>query len=55
MKYTIRVREILSRDVEIEAENPEKARQLVKDKYAFEEIVLDYSDWKDTSFDIAEE
>ncbi len=48
--FEIRVKEILSRIVEIEAENEEHALDLVKKKYYGENIVLDYSDFENVDF-----
>ncbi|EKD25895.1 MAG: hypothetical protein ACD_79C01448G0003 [uncultured bacterium] len=48
--YKIRVQEILSRIVKINAENDTQALNLVQKKYNSENIVLDYSDFQSVSF-----
>lgn len=45
MKYTVNVKEILSRDVEVEAESAEEAESIVEDMYQNQEIILDYEDF----------
>lgn len=53
-KVKIIVREVLERVVEIELDEnittPEEARELVEQKYANSEIVLDSSDYESTDF-----
>ncbi|EID70784.1 DpnD/PcfM family protein [Streptococcus pseudopneumoniae] len=50
-KYTVEITETLSRLVSIEAENPDEAERLVREKYKSCEIVLDSDDFQnyDTS------
>lgn len=45
MKFKIKVTEILSRTITVEADTEEKAIVVVSDMYKNEEIVLDYSDF----------
>ena len=45
MKYKVNVEELLSRIVEVEAENKEEAEEKVREMYMNEEIVLDASDF----------
>lgn len=44
-RYKIEVRETLVREIEVEANNAEEAREIVEKMYSKEEIVLDYSDF----------
>ena len=44
-RYKIEVRETLIREIEVEANNAEEAREIVEKMYSKEEIVLDYSDF----------
>lgn len=44
MKYKVQVREILSRDIIIDAEDEEEALDKVQDMYDNGDIVLDYHD-----------
>lgn len=47
-KYEVKVIEILERIVEIEAENKEKAIDIVNDMYRNQDIILDSEDYKET-------
>lgn len=49
MKYRVNVKEILTRDVIIEADSPEDAENKVEEFYYKQNIVLDYSDFEDGS------
>ena len=49
MKYLVNVKEILTRDVIIEANNPKEAEEMVEELYLKEKIVLDFSDFEDGS------
>lgn len=44
-RYKIEVRETLIREIEVEANNVEEAKEIVEKMYSKEEIVLDYSDF----------
>lgn len=44
-RYRIEIRETLVREIEVEANNAEEAREIVEKMYSKEEIVLDYSDF----------
>lgn len=46
MKYAVILREVLEREIEVEAESFRKAKEIAHNKYKDEEIVLDYSDLK---------
>ena len=46
MKYKVNVEELLSRIVEVEAENEEETEEKVREMYMNEEIVLDASDFQ---------
>ena len=45
-KYTVEITETLTRLVSIEAENPDEAERLVREKYKSCEIVLDADDFR---------
>lgn len=45
------VKEILTREIEVDTDNYEEALNQVKDKYNKEEIVLDSSDFKRVTFE----
>ena len=50
MKYRINIEELLSRVVEVEAENEEEAEEKVREMYMNEEIVLDASDFQSVEY-----
>lgn len=50
MKYKVNVKELLSRIIEVEAENEEEAEEKVKEMYMNEEIVLDVSDFQSVEY-----
>lgn len=50
MKYMITVREILSRDLIVEAENAQEAEDKVTEAYDSEDIILDYHDFQFVSY-----
>lgn len=50
MTYQVEVKEILSRIVEVEADDAIDARLLAEEMYRGEEIVLDYSDFDTVEF-----
>ena len=50
MKYKVNVEELLSRIVEVEAENEEEAEDKVIKMYMNEEIVLDASDFQSVEY-----
>ncbi|CXG48186.1 DpnD protein [Streptococcus pneumoniae] len=52
--YTVEITETLSRLVSIEAENPDEAERLVREKYKSCEIVLDADDFQDYDTSIYE-
>ena len=54
-KYRIEVTEVLSRVVEIVAEDDEKALQTVKTMYQNSDLVLDASDYVLTEFSVNDE
>lgn len=51
MKYRVAVIEILSRDVEVEAEDIGEAREIVEEMYNKSEIVLTADDFRGVVFD----
>ena len=50
MKYKVNVEELLSRIVEVEAENEEEAEGKVREMYMNEDIVLDASDFQSVEY-----
>lgn len=55
MKYKVNIKEVLSRTVEIEADTLEDALWQANYLYEAEKIVLDASDWQETTIDKAED
>lgn len=51
-KFTVRIVETLSRDVEVEAASEDEAIQKIEKKYTDAEIVLDSSDHSGTDMEI---
>ena len=54
MKYKVNVEELLSRIVEVEAENKEEAEEKVREMYMNEDIVLDASDFQGVEYFVQE-
>ena len=54
-KYTVSIKEVLERLLIVDATNEAEAISKVKEMYKNEEVVLDYSDFVDTSIDIYKE
>ena len=52
MMYKVRVIEVLSRIVEVEADDEVDARLLAEEMYCGQEIILDYDDFDDVEFEI---
>ena len=50
MKYKVNVEELLSRIVEVEAENEEEAEEKVREMYMNEEIVIDATDFHSVEY-----
>ena len=50
MKYKVNVEELLSRIVEVEAENEKEAEEKVREMYMNEDIVLDASDFQSVEY-----
>lgn len=50
MKYKVRVEELLSRIVEVEADNDEEAKEKVKEMYKKQKIVLGAEDFQEVGF-----
>ena len=50
MKYKVNVEELLSRIVEVEAENEEETEEKVREMYMNEDIVLDASDFQSVEY-----
>ena len=51
-RYIVTIEEVLSRDVEVEAENPKEAFIKVQQQYKDGDIVLDADDFADVTFGI---
>jgi hypothetical protein len=51
-KYKIKVKETLSRIIEVDAPSQEEAYSKVKDLYQAEEIVLDADDFVEAEFEV---
>lgn len=51
MKYRVAIIETLSRGVEVEAEDIDKAREMVEEMYEKGEIILTADDFKGVVFD----
>lgn len=49
MKFLVNIKEILTRDVIVEANSSEDAEEMVEELYNKEKIVLDYSDFENGS------
>lgn len=50
MKYKVNVEELLSRIIEVEAENEEEAEKKVREMYMNEDIVLGASDFQSVEY-----
>lgn len=50
MKYRVNIEEILSRVIEVEADNPEDAEYKAEQMYKNEEVVLDAEDLQSVEF-----
>lgn len=55
MKYKVNIKEVLSRTVEIEADTLKDALWQANYLYEAEKIVLDASDWQETTINKAED
>lgn len=51
-KYVVEITETLQRQIIVDARSYDEARSIVKQKYEYEEIVLDESDHVDTEFKV---
>lgn len=54
MKYRVKIKEYIEREVEVEANSEKEAESIVRDKYDKEEIILDCTDWMYTDFEVIE-
>lgn len=54
MKIKVEITEILQRTVEVDAEDLKDAINKVEELYKNEEIILDYSDYISTEFNVIE-
>ncbi len=53
-EYYVIIEEYLKRKVEIKANSKEEAEEIIKKQYYKDEICLNYTDWKDTKFNVIE-
>lgn len=49
-EFNIEISETLQKVISIEAESEKEALKIAKEKYRNEEIILDYTDFKDVDF-----
>lgn len=54
-KYKVSFQEILNRNIEIESDNEEEAKEKAKEMYDNEKIILDWDDLVCTDIEILEE
>ncbi len=54
MKYRVKIKEYIEREVEVEANSEKEAESIVRDKYDKEEIILDCTDWMYTDYEVNE-
>ena len=54
MKYRVKIKEYIEREVKVEANSEKEAESIVRDKYDKEEIILDCTDWKYTDYEVNE-
>lgn len=54
-KYTVKITEILEREVEVDAATEEKAIHRIEKNYKDEVIILDSSDFSEVDFEVVEE
>lgn len=54
MKYRVKIKEYIEREVEVEANTEKEAESIVRDKYDKEEIILDCTDWMYTDYEVNE-
>lgn len=54
-KYSIEIKEVLSRIIEVEAQTKEKAIEMVRQMYRNCDVVLDSSDYETTEFSAKDE
>lgn len=51
-KYVVEITETLQKQVIIDANSYDEARSIIKQKYEYEEIILDENDHVDTEFKV---
>lgn len=54
MKYRVKIKEYIEREVKVEANSEKEAESIVRDKYDKEEIILDCTDWMYTDYEVNE-
>ena len=52
MTYTVKFREVLEREVAIEAGSPAEAKEIAEKMYRKEEVVLDWSDLTESDMEV---
>ena len=52
--FRVEITEILSRTVEVETNSADEALAFVESAYAIEDIILDSSDYSDTTFSVVD-
>lgn len=52
MRYNVAIVETLQREIEVEANSSQEAIDVARDKYDLCEVVLDSSDFKETTFEV---
>ena len=54
MKYRVKIKEYIEREVKVESNSEKEAESIVRDKYDKEEIILDCTDWMYTDYEVNE-
>ena len=54
MKYCVKIKEYMEREIEVDADSAKEAENMVRERYNKEEIVLDFTDWVYTDYDVNE-
>lgn len=52
MKYRVKIKEYIEREIEVEANSEKEAEAIIRDKYNKEEIILDCTDWMYTDYEV---
>ncbi len=54
MKYTVTIQEVLERTEEVNANSPQEAESIIRERYRKCDIVLDSGDYVRTMFEVQE-